>query len=163
MFFGLPDMSSDLDDPRMYAIRRYLDLFYSVLDHYDNLDELESEQKTSDSSTSIGYSADCGYVLRLEMRIRRGKPETGFTLVQIGHDLHSPLIRASRRMGCSWQAYQLNMENASSEMHLLMCGMGLVQPSARYEFTELRSNKLFGLCCEMMIYGFLSNRQKRSA
>ena len=157
MFLWLPDSSSDLDDLQMLAIRRYLELYQAVEDHYDHLDELEHGLESDDSKVIASISASCGYVLRLELRKRIQSIETGFTLVQQNPSLRTSLIRFYRRSsGGPWRGFQLNKEFGSHEMRRLCKSFGLDAPSKRYEFSDLAVNSVFGKACWMTLYGFMS-------
>ncbi|MCE9586366.1 hypothetical protein K8R04_03550 [Candidatus Uhrbacteria bacterium] len=157
MLFGLPDLSSGLDNPETLAIRRFMDLGFAVEDHHDRLDELEQEIESDDYKVTASFSASCGYVLRLEMRKRAKSIETGFTLVEPGLGFHTPLIRFYRRPSVgSWLGFQVNLEYGSHEMRRLCKRTGLIEPSKRYECSDLVANNVFGKTCQMMLYGFMS-------
>jgi hypothetical protein len=157
MQFGLPDLSSDLDDPRMLAVRRYLDLYCAVYDHYDHCDEIVHKQDMDDDNrATVGLDAGCGYILRLEMRLRGSGTETGFTLIQTGHGLRPPIIRVMLRSSTSeWQAQQFHMNKSSNEMFRLCKSMGLTVEGQRYALDDLAANIYFGKACQMMLYAFM--------
>jgi hypothetical protein len=157
MFFGLPDLSSDIDDPRILGVRRYMDLYCAVHDHYDRCEELKHEHDLdSDRRVTVGLNADCGYILRLEMRMRSSSVETGFTLIQTGHGARPPLIRVMRRVhSVDWQAQQFHLSKSSNELFRLCKSMNLVSEGERYTVSDYAANICFGKVCQMMCYGFM--------
>lgn len=156
MPFWLPDMT-DISGPTTIAVRRQLELLLAVYDHVEDQSELPMPEESSTSNSFIvGLDAHCGYTLRIELRSRSNRLESGYTLVEHGHDLHSPVFRAMRRVDGPWVLYGLNMDRASAEMRRLVDSLGLAVPSKRYETTDLAANIIFGKCCQMMLYGFMS-------
>jgi hypothetical protein len=158
MLFGLPDMSSDLDDPRLLAVRRYMDLYCAVHDHYDHCEELQhAHELDDDRRVVVGLSAGCGYVLRLELRMRGSSAETGFTLIQTGLGLRPPLLRVMRRASSSaWQAQQFHLSKSSKELLRLCKRFDLAIEGQRYTLNDYTANIIFGKACQMMLYGFMS-------
>lgn len=157
MFFGLPDLTSDLDDPKMLSVRRFMDLGFAVEDHNDRCEELKTDVESDDSKVTALLSASCGYVLRVEMRMRPRSIETGFTLLLPEQGVHTPLIRFYRRSsGGPWYGFQVNLEYGPHEMSRLCKSVGLDVPSKRYEYSDQGANVVFGKCCKMMLYGFMS-------
>jgi hypothetical protein len=158
MLFGLPDMSSNLDDPRLLAVRRFMDMYCAVHDHYDHCDELVHEHDmNSEHRVVVGLEAGCGYVLRLEMRMRSSNTETGFTLIQTGLGFRSPLVRVLRRSNTAdWRAQQFHLSSSTNEMHRLCKSMDLAIEGHRYAMSDYTANICFGKACQMMLYGFMS-------
>lgn len=159
MLFGLPGLS-EFEDPLMITARRYHDLHYAVQDHYDHCDELKRTQEDDANRVAIGLDASCGYVLRLEMRMRGRHAESGYTLIQTGYGLHSPIVRVCRRSNAeAWMAVSFNMQKASKELLRLCKMVGLQVEGQRYALSDLGSNVTFGKCCEIMLYGFMVRPQ----
>jgi len=104
----------------------------------------------------LSFDGSCGYILRLEVRKRNQAHEAGFTLIQKGLDLHSPILRATKRAHGAWMFYALNTERANPEMHRLLKSLGMANDSQRHTVTDLSANIGFGRCCQMMLFGFLS-------
>jgi hypothetical protein len=110
-----------------------------------------------DRRVVIGLSAGCGYILRLEMRMRSSGAETGFTLIQTGFGFRPPLIRVMRRVrGLDWQAQQFHLNKSSNEMFRLCKSMSLATEGQRYALSDYAANTCFGKACQMMLYGFMS-------
>lgn len=155
MLFSLPDLSADLDDPRMYSVRRYFDLYHAVYDHTDGQECFEQLEQSTANTSIVELSADCGYILRLELRLRGESLESGFTLLEMGKGTKAGIIRAYRRYHGPWLAFHLNMDDASNEMRRLVASAGLDKASVRYEMTDRAASTVFGKCCEMMLFGFM--------
>lgn len=153
--FWMPDLS-DLSDPMSIAIRRQYELMLAVFDHARESELPDPEEVTTSNGFAVGYDTDCGYALRIELRSRSGRLESGFTLVEQGRDLHSPIFRAMRGATGPWVLYALNIDKASPEMRRLVGSLGISTPSKRYETTDFAANIIFGKCCQMMLYGFMS-------
>jgi hypothetical protein len=155
MFFWYPDLSADIGDPRVYAVRRCMDLYYAVHDHTDGRPDFKQLNQDTPSASMIELFADCGYVLRLELRLRGESVETGFTLMEMGKGSKTGIIRAYRRYQGPWLIFHINLEHAAREMSRLVMSAGMEKPSVRYEMTERAANVVFGKCCEMMLFGFM--------
>ncbi len=155
MYPWFPDVTSSFDEPGMLAVRRHFDLILSVHDHVEEGDLPEPEEDSGNTHFTIGFDADSGYVLRIELRQRGHRVVSGFTLVEEGYGLHSPMLRATRAIDGPWRLRQLNVENATSEMVSLVRSFDIEKPGVRYAATDYSVNILFGKCCQMMVYGFV--------
>jgi hypothetical protein len=156
MSFFLPDLSLGKMDSHDLAIRRYLDLYLAVYDHYDHVDELKHEELHTDTLAGVIYDADCGYKLRLEFRVRGARLQTGFTLMEsFQHGFHMPALRLVRPIKGVWQGFMLNQTHASPEFQRFFASLGLNIDAKRHEFSDLAVNIIFGKCCQMLLYGFL--------
>lgn len=155
MLFSVPDLSADINDPRMYAVRRCIDLYYAVHDHTDGQECFEQLEQNTANAALIELFADCGYILRLELRQRGENLESGFTLLEMEKGTKAGIIRAYRRYHGPWLVFHLNMDHASNEMRRLVASAGMDKQSVRYEMTDRAANVVFGKCCQMMLFGFM--------
>jgi hypothetical protein len=156
----LPDLPAHSSNPEVVGLRRYVDLYQALFDHCDEQEDgLDYESFQTKSLVGMVYTAGCGYDLKLELRQRHDRIQVGYTLVETYHGYDMPAIRMVRRIDGPWTGFQLNMEKASPEFCRIVWLLGLDCTSKnRHEFSDFASNAVFGMCCEMMIYGFLKDR-----
>jgi hypothetical protein len=155
MHFGIPDLSASSDDPQMVGIRRYVDLYCAVCDHCRNANDLKEESFKSRELAGTVFTTESGYDLRIELRVRNGRVQVGFTLIEADHGYDMPALRLVRRIGEPWTGFQLNLHKASPELRRFVGSLGLENPAKRYVFTDYATNIVFGKACQMMRYGFL--------